>query len=396
MHFARSQAELESALERAWGTWSVSPDLAKFGHYFHQQWLTGKFMRWQCYHTPTGYAKTNNPVEQFNKVLKRDYTLRVRLKMGTLIEKLASCVRKHSRIDDKSEARREIKRLRTFRPKPRQENPVTMDSMTVYSSEDGDQTLLTEDEKDRLEKSMNVNAARMEQKGMPIRGWTVKISEKEIVTGVVERADMDGFSFDAQYHTYNQQHSGMSLNKAPLDSDADNVFTLRNVAKKSKRRTAQPKTFAQEFGSHERVLEHVSHYIMGKSMYLVTDEDLKYEIQRKMGRMLNDHFLDVENLFANRSGYCAYLKAVERASNQPADKSPGPWQPHNLSPQPPLSGQKAASGCLSDHQGAWSPAAGTHFIAVIAAKANEKEPSVADKFLLCFAPFEDETVRRNA
>ncbi|KAJ0402940.1 hypothetical protein ATCC90586_001981 [Pythium insidiosum] len=37
---------------------------------------------------------------------------------------------------------------------------------------------------------------------------------------------------------------------------------------------------------------------MGKSMYLVTDEDLKYEIQRKMGRMLNDHFLDVENLFA--------------------------------------------------------------------------------------------------
>ncbi|KAJ0406863.1 hypothetical protein ATCC90586_002893 [Pythium insidiosum] len=76
-------------------------------------------------------------------------------------------------------------------------------------------------------------------------------SGKEIVTGVVERADMDGFSFDAQYHTYNQQHSGMSLNKAPLDIDADNVFTQRNVAKKSKRRTAQPKTFAEEFGSHD-------------------------------------------------------------------------------------------------------------------------------------------------
>ncbi|KAJ0401014.1 hypothetical protein ATCC90586_002638 [Pythium insidiosum] len=89
--------------------------------------------------------------------------------------------------------------------------------------------------------------------------WTTSVSNpalvgsgKEIVTGVVERADMDGFSFDAQYHTYNQQHSGMSLNKAPLDSDADNVFTQRNVAKESKRRTAQPKTFAQEFGSHER------------------------------------------------------------------------------------------------------------------------------------------------
>ncbi|GLE06448.1 hypothetical protein PINS_up015695 [Pythium insidiosum] len=31
-----------------------------------------------------------------------------------------------------------------------------------------------------------------------------------------------------------------------------------------------------------RVLEHVSHYIIGKKMYLVTGEDLKQEIQRTM------------------------------------------------------------------------------------------------------------------
>ncbi|GMF21879.1 unnamed protein product [Phytophthora fragariaefolia] len=45
----------------------------------------------RCYLTPPEYATTNNPVEQFNKVLKRDYTLRQRLKVGTLLRELEKC-----------------------------------------------------------------------------------------------------------------------------------------------------------------------------------------------------------------------------------------------------------------------------------------------------------------
>lgn len=36
---------------------------------------------------------TNNPVEQFNRAIKRDYTLRARRKMGTLIQQLILGVR---------------------------------------------------------------------------------------------------------------------------------------------------------------------------------------------------------------------------------------------------------------------------------------------------------------
>ncbi|ETN00976.1 hypothetical protein PPTG_24157 [Phytophthora nicotianae INRA-310] len=38
-----------------------------------------------------GYATTNNPVEQFNRLIKRDYTLRAKHKIGTLFQQLADC-----------------------------------------------------------------------------------------------------------------------------------------------------------------------------------------------------------------------------------------------------------------------------------------------------------------
>ncbi|OWZ07206.1 hypothetical protein PHMEG_00020432 [Phytophthora megakarya] len=66
--------------------WRDSPETKEFAEYFVNQWLQGKFVRWQCFHTAGGFASTNNPVEQFNKKLKRDYTLRQRLKMGTLLQ----------------------------------------------------------------------------------------------------------------------------------------------------------------------------------------------------------------------------------------------------------------------------------------------------------------------
>ncbi|KAG2900042.1 hypothetical protein PC119_g12563 [Phytophthora cactorum] len=41
--------------------------------------------------TPSGFATTNNPAEAFNALLKRDYTLRHRLKMDSLLRELSAC-----------------------------------------------------------------------------------------------------------------------------------------------------------------------------------------------------------------------------------------------------------------------------------------------------------------
>ncbi|OWY98363.1 hypothetical protein PHMEG_00030888 [Phytophthora megakarya] len=79
MHFSRSQYGFvrlrDAALKR----------------YMAGQWLYGRFCCWQAFATPSGFATTNNPVETFNASLKRDYTLRRRLKMGTLLQELSNC-----------------------------------------------------------------------------------------------------------------------------------------------------------------------------------------------------------------------------------------------------------------------------------------------------------------
>ncbi|KAG4228103.1 hypothetical protein PC116_g23530 [Phytophthora cactorum] len=50
-----------------------------------------------AYLTPTGFATTNNPAETYNAVLKRDYALRRRLKMGSLLRELIACCQDQSR-----------------------------------------------------------------------------------------------------------------------------------------------------------------------------------------------------------------------------------------------------------------------------------------------------------
>jgi hypothetical protein len=48
--------------------------LTDFGQYFWKQWLTGRFTRWQVYHTPAGYTVSNSTIESFNKQLKQKWT----------------------------------------------------------------------------------------------------------------------------------------------------------------------------------------------------------------------------------------------------------------------------------------------------------------------------------
>ena len=49
--------------------------MKNFQDYFYDQWIKSKFNSWQFYHTPPGYAPTNNPLEAgLNKEIKGFYS----------------------------------------------------------------------------------------------------------------------------------------------------------------------------------------------------------------------------------------------------------------------------------------------------------------------------------
>ncbi|KAE9353247.1 hypothetical protein PF008_g5092 [Phytophthora fragariae] len=90
MHFARSHSEFVAMRKDFWKRLRDVRELTGFAQYINGLWLTGRYSTYQLYWTPTGFASTNNPVETFNAVLKRDYTLRRRLKMGALLQELSN------------------------------------------------------------------------------------------------------------------------------------------------------------------------------------------------------------------------------------------------------------------------------------------------------------------
>ncbi|OWZ00575.1 hypothetical protein PHMEG_00028202 [Phytophthora megakarya] len=90
MHFARSLGEFVWMQEAALQRWLSDLSLVAFTMYMNEQSLSGQFCLWQAFATPSGFAATYNPVETFNAVPKRDYTLRRRLKMGVLLLELSA------------------------------------------------------------------------------------------------------------------------------------------------------------------------------------------------------------------------------------------------------------------------------------------------------------------
>uniref|UniRef100_H3H147 MULE transposase domain-containing protein n=1 Tax=Phytophthora ramorum TaxID=164328 RepID=H3H147_PHYRM len=96
LHFARSQTEYMEMLRPILQGWMSEPCLVPFAQYIHGQWLTGHFTAWQVLAPPSGFASTNNPAETSNALLKRDYTLLRRLKMGTLLRELSVCCQDQS------------------------------------------------------------------------------------------------------------------------------------------------------------------------------------------------------------------------------------------------------------------------------------------------------------
>lgn len=96
LHFARDQAHYTGMLRAVLHRWMTEATLTAFVQYFYGQWVVGPFAVWQRFATPSGFASTNNPAETFNALLKRDYTLRRRLKMGTLLLELSGCCQDQS------------------------------------------------------------------------------------------------------------------------------------------------------------------------------------------------------------------------------------------------------------------------------------------------------------
>jgi hypothetical protein len=60
--------------------------LVEFRDYFEKQWLNSEFCNWSIYHTDPGMAATNNPVESFNSIIKRFFTLRFKENMLITLE----------------------------------------------------------------------------------------------------------------------------------------------------------------------------------------------------------------------------------------------------------------------------------------------------------------------
>jgi hypothetical protein len=75
-HTSRTLHEYDDLLETRLNRWKTKSELQGFHEYFVKQWINSDFSNWQLFHTPPGYASTNNPLEQYNARIKQDFTKR--------------------------------------------------------------------------------------------------------------------------------------------------------------------------------------------------------------------------------------------------------------------------------------------------------------------------------
>jgi hypothetical protein len=75
-----------------WKSWK----LKKFTSYFLKQWVLSPFKNWQLYSTPIGYATTNNPIEQYNAIIKKFFTQRMKLNIISMLKIFTECIQYES------------------------------------------------------------------------------------------------------------------------------------------------------------------------------------------------------------------------------------------------------------------------------------------------------------
>ncbi|KAE9301330.1 hypothetical protein PF008_g22788 [Phytophthora fragariae] len=198
LHFASSKTVYDDQVVTVLARWSRDQQLMVCRGYFENMWMMSEFSRWQCFHTPGGYATTNNPVEQFNRLIKRDYTLRTKQKIGTLIRLLADCCGHQSvtarPFKDVPQATQQLKaRVKDFRHRDLLRDMTPSRSSIEFLLESPNpnvvrvlpsgyqRVFLPELGRSRedapISAQMGANYARMENEGQPDGGWHADLSK---------------------------------------------------------------------------------------------------------------------------------------------------------------------------------------------------------------------------
>jgi hypothetical protein len=163
-------------------------------------WVNERTWRWQCYHTPSGFAATNNPVETYNASIKRDVTLRRKLKVGALLDRLlvlcrGESVRACAFLDEPAHNDRLVRRtnalardglLHECRPDRHSVNfllgnttPEAASSIVNVVAVPCARVFDVQERRSKdnlpVTAQLGVETARMEVLGMPSTGWEVEV-----------------------------------------------------------------------------------------------------------------------------------------------------------------------------------------------------------------------------
>ncbi|GMF38907.1 unnamed protein product [Phytophthora fragariaefolia] len=203
LHYARNERDYNKQLadvQEEWGKW---PKLATFAAYFKRVGLNERMWRWQCFHTSIDFAATNNPCETYNASLKRDVTLRRKMKVGALGDRLRILCRAKSvralpfltapafddRLTRRANALARAGLLREHRP-----GRNSIEFLLGNTAEEGTGELINAialpaprvydvyEKRSReglpVTAQLGVETARMEQLEMPTTGWEVDVAAR--------------------------------------------------------------------------------------------------------------------------------------------------------------------------------------------------------------------------
>ena len=91
LHMCQCEASFKILLKLTLAKWFKS-DMTKFSDYFTKQWVNSNFKNWMIFLTPAGYAHTNNPVENYNCIIKSCFTNRVKFNILPAVEKFQEVI----------------------------------------------------------------------------------------------------------------------------------------------------------------------------------------------------------------------------------------------------------------------------------------------------------------
>ena len=89
IHMSKNEKELNENIRLFKNDYKDYPE---FVNYVNAQWFTGRYNKWQIFRNDPGMANTNSNIESYNATVKRDYTLRKRLSVITLLDKFKTIV----------------------------------------------------------------------------------------------------------------------------------------------------------------------------------------------------------------------------------------------------------------------------------------------------------------